>query len=153
MPKRSDSTHVKTEIMQKALKGIQPPDCVDLRDIDMPFWVAITQARHEWTIVDLIHAANLARTMADIEEETRLLHEEGSIIWGGKNGTTRVKNPRADLLETLSRRSVAVSAKIQVHAAATQGESKLSKGKNSSKRESIEAFQDDDEALIGRPYN
>lgn len=150
--KRSDSSHVQTEIMSKAAKGINPPDCVTLRECDLPFWKAITMARNDWTVVDLIHAANLSRCLADIEEETNKLHEEGSVILGGKSGETKVKNPRADILETLSRRAMAISAKIHIHAAATQGESKLSKAKNTAKRESIEAFEDEDDGLIARPH-
>lgn len=153
MPKRSDSSHVQTEIMTKAAKGIQPPDCVKLRPHDLPFWKAITDARNDWTVVDLIHAANLSRCLADIEEETLALHQEGTVIMGGKNGTAFVKNPRADILETYSRRAMAISAKIQVHAAATQGESKQAKAKNTAKRGAIEAFEDDDEGLIARPLN
>lgn len=153
MPKRSDSSHVQTEIMNKAAKGVTPPDCVVLREKDLPFWKAITQARHDWTVIDLIHAANLSRCLADIEEETKALHQEGTVIMGGKNGTAYVKNPRADILETYSRRAMAISAKIQVHAAATQGESKQAKAKNTAKREAIEAFEDEDDNLLARPFN
>lgn len=152
--KRADSVHVQSEIMQSAVKMIPPPSCVHLEGHHMPFWSAITAARLEWTVIDLIHAANLARCLYEIEFEHKQLSSEGSVTLGGKNGTTRVMNPRHSVLEQLSRRSVSLSSKIQVHAAATVGEAKLSKGKNSKKRESIEAFEElDEDSLIARPLN
>lgn len=153
MPKkRSDSSHVQTEIMADALKGIKPPACVKLEDHHLPFFNFIVEARQQWTNIDLIHAANLARCLHDIEEESELLSGEGSVVWGGKNGTTKVMNPRVTVLEQLSRRAVSVSSKIQVHAAATVGEAKLSKGKNTAKRDALEAMEYTDDDLIARPH-
>lgn len=151
MTKRSDSTHVQTEIMASAVKGVKPPDCVRLEEKHMPFFKYITEARAEWTNIDLIHAANLARCLYEIEEESAMLAAEGSVIMGGKNGVTPVMNPRHTVLEQLSRRAVSVSSKIQVHAAATVGESKLSRGKNTAKRDSINAMDELDDDLIARP--
>lgn len=148
--KRSDSAHVENQILTDALKGIQPPDCVKLDKEHMPFWQHIINAREQWTTVDLIHAANLARCMASIEENQVLLKREGDVLENARG--TPVMNPRFTILEQLSRRSVALSAKIQVHAAATIGESKLSKNKNTKKRESLEAMEDDDDGLIARPH-
>jgi hypothetical protein len=155
MAKRSDSAHVQTQIMKDAVLGVQPPDCVRLDERHMPFFKYITEARAQWTNIDLIHAANLARCMYEIEYESAMLEDEGSVIMGGKNGTTRVMNPRFSALETLSRRSVAISAKIQVHAAATIGEVENNKNKNAAKQKSVSVMQDldDDDMLIGRPVN
>lgn len=148
--KRADSTHVKTEIMAKALKGRKVPEYLKLRKGDEPFWNAIIDARADWTDVDLAHAANLARCQADIEANQALLDKEGAILENGKG--TPVMNPRFTILEQLSRRSVALSAKIHVHAVATQGVSKLSKGKNTAKREALNAMHDlEDDDLIARP--
>lgn len=150
MPKkRADSSHVQTKIMADALKGINPPDCVKLDKNEMPYWNAIINARETWTTVDLIHAANLARCMASIEANTTLLKKEGDVLENARG--TPVMNPRFTILEQLSRRSVALSAKIQVHAAATVGESKLSRGKNTAKRDALEAMEDADDDLIARP--
>ena len=41
--KRSDSTHVKTQLVDDL--DIAPPEHVQLRDIDMPFWYALARAR------------------------------------------------------------------------------------------------------------
>lgn len=149
MSKRSDSHYVETETFQDAARGIEPPDCVRLEKKDMPFFKYITDARAEWTTVDLIHAANLARCMASIEENQKLLRQEGDVLENARG--TPVMNPRFTILEQLSRRSVALSAKIQVHAAATVGESKLSRGKNTAKRDALKAMEDADDDLIARP--
>lgn len=147
--KRADSSHVQTKIMADALKGIQPPDCVTLDKEHMPFWRHIINARETWTTVDLIHAANLARCMASIEENQLLLKAEGDVLINQRG--TPVMNPRFTILEQLSRRSVSLSSKIQVHAAATLGESKLSRGKNTAKRDALEAMEDAEDDLIARP--
>lgn len=148
---RSDTLHKQTEIVKDAIKGINPPDCIKLENQEMPFWYAIIKARAEWTEVDLIHAANLARCMASIETNQRELKLEGDVIVNQRG--TPIMNPRFSVLEQLSRRAVAVSSKIQVHAAATIGESKLSRGKNKAKREAVEAFDDlGDDDLIARPH-
>lgn len=150
--KRADSAHVHSEIMQAAVKSIPVPDCVKLDKKHMPFWNAITAARSEWTTVDLIHAANLARCMCSIEENQNKLAKEGDVIDNARG--TPVMNPRFTILEQLSRRSVSLSSKIQVHAAATVGEAKLSRGKNTAKRNAIEAFEElGDDDLIARPVN
>lgn len=148
---RSDSLHMQTAIMQDAIKGIKVPDCVELEEEDMPFFRSITDARTEWTTVDLIHAANLARCMASIERNSKLLKEEGDVIKNERG--TPVMNPRFAILEQLSRRSVAISVKIQVHAAATIGEVENNKARNSSKRNAINAIAQDFDDLIARPVH
>ena len=148
--KRADSAHEQTKIMTAALRGIKPPAHLELREGDLPFWEAIINARSEWTDVDLAHAANLARCQADIEQNQKELDIEGSILKNERG--TPVMNPRFTILEQLSRRSVAISSRIQVHAAATIGESKLGKGKNTAKRNSLHAMQEvEDDDLIARP--
>lgn len=148
--KRADSAHEQSKIMADALKGKKPPAHLKLREGDEPFWNAIINARAEWTDVDLAHAANLARCQADIETVQKMLDQEGMVVKNERG--TMVANARFAILETLSRRSVAISSKIQVHAAATIGESKLSNGKNKAKRKSLEAMEEvEDDDLIARP--
>lgn len=150
--KRSDSTTTETQIFQEAYKGIPVPACTPLYDYELPFWRAVTQTRASWSEVDLIHAANLARTMHAIEKNQALLLKEGDVIMNQRG--TPVMNPRFTVLETLSRRSVAISTKIHVHAVATLGEAKLGKGKNAKKQQALNALnneQDEDELLLARP--
>lgn len=153
MPKtRSDDRNFQTEIMKSAAKGVQPPTFVELQPEHMSYWNAITQARAEWTQIDLIHAANLARTLYNIDEETRALEHEGSVLLNARG--TPVMNPRFSILEQLSRRSVALSAKLQVHAAATIGEVENNKKKNKAKQKAVKALEsmdDEDDFLLAQP--
>ena len=149
--KRSDSTHVKTQLVDD--QDIAPPGHVQLRDIDMPFWYALVRARvkDSWNTVDLQHAANLARCQADIERIQQEILEEGDTLTNDRG--TVVLNPKHSLLETLSRRSIALSKHIQVHAVATVGESDKQRGKNSAAakgRKTAEKTKEADD-LLARP--
>ena len=146
---RADSVHVLSGIYKKALEGEQLPDGVTLEEKELPYWRLITEARAQWTKVDLFHAANLARCMCSIEENTLLLKAEGDVIKNDRG--TMVMNPRFTILEQLSRRSVSLSAKIQVHAAATMGESKDQRKKNTAKRQALETMNSVKDDLIARP--
>jgi hypothetical protein len=134
--------------MQSALKELQPPPHVTLREQDWAFWRAIVaaRARDTWTDVDLAHAANLARTQADIETVQRDLGAEGFTLMN-ERGTT-VQNPKFSILETLSRRAVLLSKSLQVHAHATVGESREQAPKNKAEAKARKADIDE---LISRP--
>lgn len=146
--KRSDSTNVRTKIFSDAFKKTEPP--VSLEDKELPFWDTIIEARADWTKIDLVHAANLARCLCSIEEETFMLKIEGSVVDNAKG--TKVMNPRHSILEQLSRRAITLSGKLHIHALATQGESKLQNGKNKAKKQAIEAFSDEDD-LLAKPVH
>ena len=131
---RSDSIAGRSDALSAAVEEVQPPAHIALKKSHMPFWRAITRARHRasWTEIDLAHAANLARTQYDIEQEQSLLEQEGSVVMNERG--TPVKNPRASILEDLTRRAIQLSRILQVHALATVGESKESKRKNTAQR-------------------
>lgn len=141
------------EAMQAAMTDIMPPEQVKLREKDWPFWKAITRARARdtWTEIDLVHAANLARTQSDIEDNQAALDIEGFTLVN-ERGTT-VANPRHSILETLSRRAVALSRCLQVHAHATVGESRdqVPKAKAQSSARAVAEKAKDDE-FIARPH-
>lgn len=126
---RSDSVKGQVSAMQAAISEelagiIAPPAHIKLRDGDWPFWSAITRARAKeaWSSVDLMHAANLARCMADIEKFQKEVDEKGATLVNYKG--TVVTNPVFAALETLTRRAVALSRMLHVHPEATEGESK-----------------------------
>ena len=122
--KRSDSAAAAIAATQAAALGpLQPPAHVALRPGDRPFWEAImlARARDTWTDTDLTTAANLARSQADIERLQSEVDIEGFTIPSG-NGTPIV-NPKHKLLETITRRAVALSRVLHVHAEATVGKS------------------------------
>lgn len=117
---RCDSAAGAVRAAQAAALGpLDPPDHVHLRDGDRPFWDAIilARARDTWTFIDLTIAANLARSQADIEKLQADIDVEGYLSEKGR------VNPKATVLETLSRRVVALARMVHVHAEATQGKS------------------------------
>lgn len=147
---RSDSATSAVVAMQAAAAGpIEAPSYVHLRPGDAPHWNSIVRARtrESWTESDLVLAGNLARCQADIERLQREIDAEGDIIANTKG--TPIINPKHNLLETLSRRAVALSRMLQVHAQATQGDSR-DQGKKAAKQREAEAVleQLDDDELI-----
>ena len=135
---RSDSASSAVAAMQAAAAGaIDPPEHVHLREGDRPDWDAVVRARarDSWTDSDLILAGNLARCNADIERLQKEITAEGDLIENGRG--TKVINPKHSLLETLSRRAVALSRMLQVHAQATQGDSR-DQGKRATKQREAE---------------
>ena len=101
---RSDSTTAAIFAIEKARKPpLVAPNHTNLRDSDQPFWDAIITGRayDEWTPVTLVLAVQLARTQADIEQETATLLTEGSII----NGKV---NPRCRVIDVLEKRQMAL---------------------------------------------
>ncbi len=78
----------------------------------------VARLPQQWAQVDLLHAANLARCLADIESNRRLMLREGMVIQAPSG--PRV-NPRHGLLETLNRRAIALTRVLQLHAVVTIG--------------------------------
>ena len=150
---RSDIVAGRSDALSAAVDEVQPPAHITLRAAHMPFWRAITKARHRasWTEIDLAHAANLSRTQYDIEQEQAALEQEGSVVMNERG--TPVKNPRASILEDLTRRAIQLSRILQVHALATVGESKESKRKNAAQRAAAEtaAVIEDGDDLLASP--
>jgi hypothetical protein len=144
---RSDSVTAAVKAAQAASLGpIAPPAHIRLRDIDIPYWNCIVMARaaDTWTDIDLAHAANLAHAQADINRIQQELEEEADIVFNAKG--TAVVNPKHALLNTLSVRSMALSAKLHVHAAATVGRS-ADAGKKLAVEEKSRAAVSDDELI------
>ena len=150
---RSDTASEATRRMTDALSGpVQPPAHVALRETDWPFWHSIVSARAKdsWNNADLEMAGNLARTKADIDRLGKEIDEEGDTIENQRG--TPVMNPKHTLLETLSRRAVALSRMLHVHAEATQGRARDTGKRGKAEQETegaLEQVQDDD--LITRP--
>lgn len=109
-----------------------PPPHVNLRPGDRPFWDSIVSTRDGWTAPDLELAAVLARCKADIERLHRELAEQGYLL-AMSNGTP-VVNPRHTLIETMTRRAVAMSRMLRVHAEAIEGESRHQRPRNRAAR-------------------
>ena len=135
-------------------KPPEPPEHVYIRDCDKPYWESIVRARdyNAWTETDLEQAANLARCKADIDRLSSEITEEGDVVTNARG--TPVVNPKHSLLETLSRRSVALSRMLHVHAEATAGESRHQKERNTKQREVSQAVnKGDNDSLIAPPVH
>ena len=145
---RSDSTTAAVAAAQA--QPIEPPAHVHLRDCDHPFWLSIVhaRARENWTQTDLENAANLARCKADIERLQQEITAEGDTVVNQRG--TVVVNAKHNLLETLTRRAMALSRMLHVHAEATVGEARAEKKPSQTARAAKEAVIDD--GLIARPH-
>ena len=129
-------------------KAPDPPLHIPMRDQDWPFWESIVRARdyNSWNAIDLSHAANLSKCLADIFTLHSEVADEGNLIKNDRG--TMVVNPKHNLLEVLSRRSVALSRLLHVHAEATVGESRHQKPRAKKQKESIEIREEKDNNLI-----
>ena len=152
MPKdkriRSDSYN--TEIEMATAQPPSPPEHIQVPDDAMPHWWAIVRAREyrAWTDTDLEHAANLACCLYDCERLRREIRVEGDVIVNAKG--TQIMNPKHALLEQLTRRSVALSRLVHVHAEATSGKSR-DDSKRSQKQRDIEEKVSGHDDLIAKP--
>ena len=118
--RRSDSAAAAIVAAQSAALGpLDPPAHVTLRAGDRPFWDAVmkSRARDTWTDSDLTTAATMARAQADIEALQADIDREGYAVEGKIN-------PKATMLETLSKRVVSLSRVLHVHAEASIGRSR-----------------------------
>lgn len=97
----------------------------------------LARPRDTWNPVDLTHAANLARTQADIERLQAQLDEQGYLTEKGR------ENPLSKVVETLSRRAVMLSRMLHVHAEATVGRARESAKAMALERQAREDGDDD----------
>lgn len=100
----------------------------------------LARARDTWTEIDLTTAANLARCQADIETLQAALNENGYLIEGKPN-------PVCALIDTLTRRAVALSRCLHVHAEATVGRSADAAKALANERKAREAVADGDDLI------
>ena len=118
--RRSDSAAAAVVAAQSAALGpLDPPVHVILRAGDRPYWDSImkARARDTWTAIDLTLAAALARCHADIEKQQSALDLAGYLVEGKTN-------PLCAVIDVLTRRAVALSRALHVHAEATVGASR-----------------------------
>src|SRR5690606_9446658 len=141
---RSDTAAGAVEAMRGATALMEPPEHCHVPQSAMPYWRSITKARaaDRWNDSDLETAAELARTKASIERLQRELENESDCIENQRG--TLVVNPKHSLLETLTRRMVALSRMLQVHAEATQGKARDQVKKNQAQQAAQVAMSDDD---------
>lgn len=112
-----------------AVGEIRLPDCVRLRDQDYQFLQQIlpARARVEWDGPSLIAAGHLARCFADLEEQQQALDLEGAVQKNDKG--TQIANPRFSVVESLTRRAMALQRSLQIDPRQSSGQARDNKGK------------------------
>ena len=122
--KRVDSVEAAVEAAQASQRRIDPPSNVPLTAQDLPFFASVLDefARSEWTAHQLELAAMLARTMADLEQDQRLMRIEGPILATDRG--TPVVNPRKTVIQMNAGIVLSYRRSLQLHARAQGGEAR-----------------------------
>lgn len=125
---------------QTTVTGVQIPDWLHIPEEARSFFDALLTLREfsTWNESDLAKAANLARAQADIERISAEIREEGDVVKNDRG--TQIPNPKHAILETLTRRELALSRAIHVHAEATQGKSRESGPKSRAQKAKVYAI-------------
>lgn len=147
---RIDSPSAAVEVMMAAGKPVAPPSNVSLDPVDLPFFASVIAefARSEWTAHQLEMAAMLARSMADLEREQRMLRAEGTVAKTDRG--TPVVNPRKTVVQMLAGTILSMRRSLALHARAQGGEAR-DIGKRRSLAKDIEGASPLDDDLLARP--
>lgn len=147
---RIDSAGEAVRVMAAATKAIEPPSNVPLDDQDIPFFSNVIGefARSEWTAHQLEIAAMLARTMADLVREQKLLRDEGGIAYSEKG--TPVANPRKTIVQMHASSILSFRRSLSLHARAQAGEARDVAARRKA-AVNIEAENPLDDDLLARP--
>jgi hypothetical protein len=146
---RIDSATAAVKVMAGAALEIAPPSHIRFEDGDWPFWHSVVAefAKSEWTDHQLEVAAQLAKAMADLEEERTSLRKEGYVLTVGDK---QVANPRHGVARDLTNSCMSLRRNLSLHARAQAGESRdVAKRRNAAK--AIEADNPLDDELLARP--
>lgn len=119
--KRSDSKEAAVEALMKASELPAPPPYIRLADEVLPFWEAIIKTRADWTENDLIIAAELARIEHEIEQ-----YRQTPVHRLDRDPDTGALKPSPlhKILNDLTALQLSLCRQLQIHARATQGESR-----------------------------
>jgi hypothetical protein len=151
----SGSEASKLDALKQAAAG-WPALPATLYASDKTYWDAIMIARlpQQWANVDLLHAANLARCLADIDANHKEARREGAMV----DSPAGLKiNPRLQLIDTLNRRAVLLTRVLQLQAVATIGAAreqtgtKAEAGAAASVLRKAKEAADDRDSLLARP--
>lgn len=147
---RIDSASEAVRVMAKAAIEINPPSNVPLDAEDIPFFqnVIAEYARSEWSAHQLELAAMLARTMADLTREQRLLREEGGVAYSEKG--TPVANPRKAIVQMHAGSILSFRRSLSLHARAQAGEARDA-AKRREAAKNIEGDNPLEDDLLARP--
>jgi phage terminase small subunit len=109
-------------------KKILPPQRLD--PAARQLWPKIIErrARDEWTPIDLEFAVELALVIAGWRRESQRLEKEGAVLFNA-NGRRPKANPRAAIVQTLSRRALYLATFLRLHPASDHAEPQKVRGK------------------------
>lgn len=146
---RIDTAAGVIDVTRASQAEIHPPSNVPLEDRDLSFFASVIAefARSEWTAHQLELAAMLARTMADLESDQRLMRKEGPIMATEKG--TPVVNPRKTVIQMNASIILSYRRSLSLHARAQGGEAR-DVGKRRDAAMEIEAGDGGDD-LLARP--
>lgn len=149
---RSDSAAAALSALRGAAQKIAPPETANIEQADMPYWESITRARakDDWTVIDLHHAANLAKILRYIDESHADIAVSGMTLVNERG--TQIDNPAFSRLEKLTRLALSMAAKLHVHAEATVGKSEDS-AKRATKQRKAEAVISEADDLLAKPMH
>ncbi|MBX4965426.1 terminase small subunit [Rhizobium binae] len=147
---RIDSATEAVRVMAKATADILPPDNVPLDEEDLPFFrnVISEYARSDWSAHQLEIAAMLARTMADLTREQKLLRDEGGVAYSEKG--TPVANPRKSIVQMHASSILSFRRSLSLHARAQAGEAR-DVAKRRAAAKAIEGDNPLEDDLLARP--
>lgn len=111
-------------IAASAKNTILPPAHIQMEETDLPFFnnVIAEFAKADWSQHQLELAALLARSMADLEREQRLMRKEGTVVTTDK-GVVKT-NPRQAIVQNASATVMQIRKTLSLHARAQEGESR-----------------------------
>lgn len=111
----------KRQVKKTIIGEIEIPSYLSIKKAEEPFLKDIleTKPKKSWTKPDIAKAVELAKTMATIERLHKQIAKEGDIIidMNGKE----IEHPAHKLLDSVTKRIIALSRSIHIHAEATQG--------------------------------
>lgn len=147
---RIDSITAQVEVMQAAVKDLQPPEHLPLGEVDLPFWRSIIaeKPKAEWTDHDLELAALLAMSMRRLGQQEVQMEIEGPVVT--TSGGNMAQNPRARIVSDLAARIVKYRQTLGIHNRAKHGEAR-DVAKRRSQAFEVENNNPIDDDLLARP--
>jgi hypothetical protein len=109
-----------------------PKECGNNTAEDLAMYIAGQGQRShkDWSPLDLISLGNLAKMQADLVREHDQLRAEGSIIFGGKSGLTKIANPRCRVVTELGGSVNSISRRLGLtHTSQADGRSRANRSR------------------------
>lgn len=154
---RTDSTTEMLRIAQGAQKQIAPPSHIPMQDMDWPFWhnVVNEYARADWTEHQLELAAILARALADLEENQRLLRVEGTVCEreikdkeGHVKYIQQIENVRVRTVNGMMSQVLSMRRSLALHARAKSGSNTDAAKQRTAGKATEDRFSGDEDRLL-----